>query len=342
MDPIALRILRGQTAESVHRASVAVADASGRLLASFGDAKRLTFLRSAAKPFQMIPLIESGAADRFGFGPREFAISAGSHSGEPLHVDLVESMLRRIGKSRLDLQCGVHLPFDETAARRVGDSPTALHHNCSGLHAAMLAVCEYEGLDSTAYTEAGHPLQQTIRGIVAQETGLKPQDVTVAPDGCNVPTFAVPLRNGARAFARLARPDRVRGLRGRTLRLIAESMMANPLLVAGTDRLDTEFMKAFSGRLLVKAGAEACYGAGLPESGIGILLKVEDGSSRAVGPVLLKVLDELGMVTDRERTLLAKYGGELLRTGSGRPTGAYSCDVRLKFSKSDGITKTLA
>lgn len=330
MDPIAVRVLRGGSTESVHRAGLAVADARGRLVASFGDPKLVTFLRSAAKPMQAVALVESGAADRFGFGPKELAISCGSHSGEPVHTALVEAMLARIGLTPDHLRCGPHAPYDKAEAERLGKSFTNLHNNCSGKHAGMLAVCVHKGWDVATYLDPSHPLQAWIRNVVAQETHVDSEEIRVGVDGCGVPCFAVPLRAAAGAYARLARPEAIRGDRGRTLRRLRDAMLAHPDLVAGTHRLDTDFMRAFPGRFLGKVGGEAVHGAALPTLGLGVLTKVHDGNYRALGPILWRILEELGVGPPTDAEASARHVEEPVRNVAGRPVGELLCDVRLK------------
>lgn len=294
MGDVAAQVVRGGTVESIHLASAAIVDPSGRLVRSLGDPGLVSFLRSSAKPIQAIAVVESGAADRFGFVPEDLAIVAASHDGEKEHVDRVASILGRIGLDASALRCGRHAPYSATAAREVGDTFTSLHHNCSGKHAGMLAVCVHKGWDLATYLEPDHPLQTTILRDVAQEAGVSVQDVPTATDGCGVPTFALPVVRAARAFARLTAAETVGGTRGESLRRIRSAMLAHPRLVAGVNRLDTKVMTALPGRVWVKAGAEAFYAAGVLNGPYGVAIKVEDGNSRAMGPILVRLLELLG------------------------------------------------
>lgn len=330
MDPVAVRFLRGDTVESVHRVSVAVTDAHGREVGSFGDPGFVTFLRSAAKPLQAIPLVETGAAGRFGFTARELAIIAGSHSGEEEHVAVVEGILAKIGLGADALQCGRHAPYNKEAADRVGANFTAIHHNCSGKHSGMLALALHLGADTRTYLAPEHPVQSAILEAVAAECGLKPGQVALGTDGCGVPSFAVPLHGAARAFARLTNAEEAGGRRATTLGRIRDAMLGNPRMVAGTNRLDTDLMEALRGRLVLKAGAEACYAAGLAGRGIGICVKVEDGNPRAVGPALVRVLDELGEITPAQKEAVAKHWNEPVRNVAGRVVGRIECDFELR------------
>jgi L-asparaginase II len=282
MDRVAVKVYRGDVVESVHRASVAVVDRQGRLEASFGDPNLVTFVRSSIKPVQALPLLETGAAKRFGLSEEELAIACSSHNGEDVHVRLVEGVLEKIGLGVEALRCGAHAPYDKSAAQRVGPAFTAVHNNCSGKHAGMLAVCVHQGWDVDAYLDASHPLQQRIRALVAEETGLAAGKIPTGIDGCGAPNFALPLRRTARAFARLMDAENVRGERGHHLARLRDAMVAHPHVIAGTDRADTRFMRAFAGRVWVKAGGESCYGAGVRNPALGIAAKIEDGASRAV------------------------------------------------------------
>lgn len=330
MDPVAVRFVRGETVESVHRVSLAVADAKGRLAATFGNPRLVTFLRSAAKPMQLLPLVESGAADRFGFTPKELAIMAGSHSGEAEHVATVAGILGKIGLREDALQCGRHAPYNKEAAEKVGEGFTALHHNCSGKHSGMLALATHLGADPRTYLALDQPVQQAILNAVAKECGLAPGAIPLGVDGCGVPSFAVPLSAAARAFARLADPAGLAGGRGEVLQRIRDAMVSHPEMVAGTNRLDTDFMNAVPGKLIVKAGAEACYGAALVGRGLGVCIKVEDGNPRAAGPVLARVLEHFGLMSRAQKESVATHWNEPIRNVAGRVVGRIECDFELR------------
>ena len=200
-------VTRGHWVESVHRGAIAVVDSSGRLVASLGNPKEPVYLRSAAKPFQALALVCSGAADALGVTEEELAVVCGSHSGEPRHLELVSQLLQRAGLKTSDLHCGIHPPFDPAARRalvRSGEAPNLLHNNCSGKHAGMLAAASYLGLEIERYTDPEHEVQVAIRALVAFLAGMEPDEVGLAVDGCTVPTFLVPLRGFALALARLA------------------------------------------------------------------------------------------------------------------------------------------
>lgn len=330
MDRIAARVLRGDVVESVHRASVAVADRRGRLVASFGDPKLVTYVRSTAKPFQAVPVVETGAADKLGLSPEELAIVCASHNGEDKHVRLVQGILERIGLGPEALQCGRHAPYHSATARGLGDSFTALHNNCSGKHAGMLATCVFKKWDTRTYLDPQHPLQQAILEVVAKETGQRREAIPIGVDGCSAPNFAMPLRASARAWARLADAETVPGRRGRTLQRLRDAMLAHPDVVAGEDRTDTKFMRAFAPRLVVKAGGEAFFSMAWRPGGLGIALKVEDGSTRPIPALLFRILDQLGAVGPTERAALVSWLLEPQKNWAGKTVGRLETDLTLR------------
>jgi len=290
--PVVARLWRGAFVESEHRGIVAVAEGNGRLLSRCGDADAVTALRSAAKPFQLLALVESGAADAFGFTPAELAVMAGSHAGRPEHVQAVRSALSRAGVNENDLRCGAHVPFDGEAADtlvKAGQLPTPLHHNCSGKHAAMLALARHRGEPLDTYLSPAHPIQQEILAGFAWACGLPPSAVGVATDGCSAPTFFVPLSAAAAAFARLGSAPGA-DARSQALARIRGAMMAEPEMVSGPGRFDTQVMRGSPGAC-AKGGAEGFQALGLRlDDGrvLGIAVKISDGAGRAAGPVALE------------------------------------------------------
>ena len=307
-----VQVMRGSRLEAVYRGALAVVDAQGRLVASLGDPGLTTWLRSSAKPFQLTPLVASGAADRLGFSDRELAVMAASHNGQDFHVQAVLGILERIGLDASALQCGAHAPLYPPAARALenaGQSPCSLHNNCSGKHSGMLAQCVDRRLPIADYLSPQHPVQITIQQTLAELVDVSPDSIDIAIDGCSVPTFALPLHRTALAFARLADPDRLSEPRRSALRRIASAMMAYPEMVAGTRRLDTDVMQAGHGRIVVKGGAEGYYGIGLLGSpGLGVALKIEDGNEeRGRNAVVVEVLRQLGALDDQALAALGRY-----------------------------------
>ncbi len=303
-----VEVTRGGRVESEHRGAVAVVNADGRLMAHIGDVELVSYLRSSAKPFQLLPLVESGAADRFGFTDVELAVIAGSHSGEPRHVAAVQSILNKIGLSEDALQCGIHVPFNADAAkalRAAGREPSILHNNCSGKHSGMLAQAVDRSLSTHDYLDPQHPVQITIRQRLAELGGIPFDEVGVGVDGCSAPCFALPLRAAALAFARLAEA------REGGLWRVARAMLDHPEMVAGEGRLDTDLMRAVPGRLASKGGAEGYHGMGIvmkDGSVLGVAIKTADGDGKRGGhPVVIEVLRQLGVLDDEALSKLRSY-----------------------------------
>jgi L-asparaginase II len=321
--PVAVVVRRGGTIESVHRASFAVCDHTGRLIHGSGELTRATFPRSAVKPIQALPLVESGAAERFGLADEEVALASASHAGEPDHVQRVRRWLERIDLSVTDLACGAHLPFAEPAARvllRAGEPPSPLHHNCSGKHAAMLTLARHLGAPTLGYLEQGHPVQQLIARTLAQMTGV-PELPAPGIDGCGVPTWPLPLPALATAMARLGRPQGLSEARAHACLRIARAMRNHPALVAGEGRACTVILRALPG-VIVKTGAEGIYAAALPAEGLGIALKIEDGAGRASVFALLGLLEVLGVFASSERPDLEHLLRPRIRNQGGFEVGS--------------------
>ena len=283
-NPAIVEILRGDRVESAHRGAGAVVDALGRLVFGFGDIERPTFPRSAVKAFQALPLVESGAADRLGFSPQQLALACASHSGESEHVAGAAAILAKGGAGVEALCCGTHWPLSADAAHalaRSGAAPSALHNNCSGKHAGFLCLAAHEGWRLEDYVEPGHPVQEAGRAAIEAMTGEKLDESRRAIDGCSIPTYAVSLQGLARGFAKFASGQGLEPSRAEAVRRIRAAVVANPFFVAGSGRFDTRWMELFGARSFTKTGAEGVFCAALPEAGLGIAVKAEDGASRA-------------------------------------------------------------
>ncbi len=322
--PLRIETTRGELVESVHQVSVAVVAASGALLASSGDPDLITWWRSAAKPFQALPLMQDGAADRFGLTDEELALCCASHSSEPRHLEVVSRLMARLDISDQDLSCGVHPPLSPVVAQAVvrgAAAPTARWSNCSGKHAGMIALAKHHGWPQAGYHAAGHPVQERILQEVSRWTGVPVPAIALAIDGCTAVCFGLPLRAMALAYARFGASDEV------APRRLANAMTGDPFLVAGTGRLCTDLMRAWPGGVVAKVGAEGIYSAALPALGLGIALKVEDGETRAGSLALLEVLRQLlgqlapGQGPDFSSRELARYDRQPLRNTRGTVTG---------------------
>src|SRR6266849_2969846 len=298
--------VRGGVVETVHEVQAAVVDSTGGLVARTGDPEPVTFWRSAAKPFQALPLVADGAADRFGLTSEELALACASHSSEPAQVARVRELLGKIGCSERDLLCGPHQPLSDRVAQDYqtrGVRLTAIYSNCSGKHAGMLALARHHGWPTEFYTRLEHPVQQRCLAEVSRWTELSAADIRTAVDGCGVVCYGLPLRNMAWAYARLANADfglRIADSKGaRPIRnpqsAIVESMLRHPDLIAGDGRPCTEMMRAHPGRVVAKVGAAGVYCGLLPREGWGIALKVEDGHGPAAVVAMAAMLAELGL-----------------------------------------------
>lgn len=303
-------VLRGEQVESVHQGIIAVVNKNGKILASLGDSQALSFFRSAAKPFQALPVIESGVVVDHAFTLKHIAIIISSHNGEPEHCEAVSEVLEKIGLSADYLRCGLMAPRHKLSHEQLlmeGVDPSPLHNECSGIHAGMLVLARYSKQSLDDYYLPEHPVQQEILQCVAEAAGLRPQDIPLAIDGCNVPTFALSIERMAYAYARLAVPDDFNEVRNTACEIVKAAFSAYPFLLAGTARFTTDLLKATGSKFLAKDGAEGVYCLGIPEEGIGIAVKIADGNERAIPPVVLSILDQLGFLTAQEKDRLSAY-----------------------------------
>ena len=321
-------VSRGDVIESIHRGHLVVIDGEGNTILSFGDPDTVTFIRSAAKPFQLMPCLLSGAADRFGFTETEIALACASHSGESVHVKTAAGMLAKAGLSEADLRCGHHFPFDEKHTSemiRSGEKPNQLHNNCSGKHSAMLAYAKHLGADLASYEDPSNHIQQEILKAVSLFAGVTASEIPVAVDGCSAPNYALPLRAMAKSFLNLVAPpahfdEKTRESCGR----ISAAMMNHPELVGGTERLDTLVMQAAPGKVVCKVGAEGVWLCGVVPSaewptGLGIALKIEDGDDKRGRPVVgIELMRRLGVLRSEA---LAAYSPLDIKTRKGQVVG---------------------
>ncbi len=272
--------------ESRHRGNIAVVDSSGKLLGRAGDPGYVSYMRSAAKPIQALAVVMSGAYDELGLTARELAVTCASHNGEEDHVTAVSSILSRAGTDETALLCGYHPPMDAGAYRRLmkgGGEPGPLHHNCSGKHAGMLAVCRTRGWDMDGYTHPQHPLQQYLENIMSLWTGVPAGEIITGIDGCGVPVVGVPLSAMALAWARLVRPEVVGQEWIRPARTVVSAMRAHPFMVGGTGRICTAINGFSDVELVSKGGAEGVYCLASLKDGWALAVKIEDGAGRASG-----------------------------------------------------------
>ncbi|MER9227084.1 asparaginase [Mesorhizobium sp. M0437] len=324
-NPVLVEVLRGAIVESAHRGAVAVFDADGKPVWEIGDTAQPVFPRSAVKAIQALPLVESGAADAYGFGDRELALACASHSGEPSHVELARAMLAKAGLDETALECGAHWPSSHGATlalARAGSVPNALHNNCSGKHSGFLCTCVHSGIAHRGYVKAGHASQEMVREAMQAVTGAAHDADHRGTDGCSIPTYAVPLRSFALGFARMATGAGFEPVRARAAKRLLSACMAEPFFVAGTGRSDVAMMDAAPGRIFVKGGAEGVFCAALPELGLGIALKCDDGAGRAAEVMVAAVLAKLLQADQALAAKLTEQANPPIESRIGAKVGA--------------------
>ncbi len=300
-NPVIAEIKRGKITESIHRGAFAIADESGNLKAHSGDIAKPFYPRSAIKAFQLYPLLNSGGAERFGFNDEELALGVASHGGEKEHVRVAQSMLQKCGCGEEHYECGAHWPTDRAASNAIlvaGEKPRQVHNNCSGKHAGMLALSKHMNALSKDYVTHGHAVQQEIAKSMGTFCDVNLQKSDYAIDGCSVPTWAMPLENVATGFAKLAATQEGK-------RMI-KAVRTNPFMVAGTDRFDTQIMKAVP-RLFIKLGAEAVFCGMIEHANLGFALKCDDGGYRGAEVAIASALSQLSCWTTEERLALEGF-----------------------------------
>lgn len=341
MNPILVEAWRGSVVESFHRGAFAVVDAAGAIVAAQGDTVRPVYPRSAIKVLQALPLVESGAADRFGLTDDELALACASHDGEPAHVRTAAAMLSKAGLDERVLECGTHWPYNEAAKLTLaaaGAVPSALHNNCSGKHAGFVCLgCMMAGdRDRRAflsgYVQAEHPLMREVTAAVESATGCTLANAPVGTDGCSIPTFGIALTNLAHAFARIACGQGLTPGRAAAARRLRAAVAAAPFMVGGSGRLDTRVMELFGERVFCKVGAEGMYCAALPEPGWGLALKMDDGNNaRACEVAVAALFEALGVArTEAEHELLAALSNVTLRNWRGLEVGRLAAQPELR------------
>ena len=338
MNPILVEVMRGGFVESQHAGALAVIDADGAVLAQVGDINRPVFPRSAVKVLQALPLIASGAADQLGLSDAELALACASHNGEPLHVQTAAGMLAKAGLDLSALECGSHWPAYDRATRALaaaGEEPNALHNNCSGKHAGFACVaCAMHGGKTdlrgffSGYVQPGHAVMREVTAALQAATGIDLSSAPRGTDGCAIPTYAIPLRQLALAFARVATGHGLSADHARAARRLRQAVAREPFMVGGSGRFDTRVMQRLGERAFVKVGAEGVYCAALPERGLGVAIKMDDGNNaRAVEVVMATLIeallplgdDDAGFMRTLSEPTLNNWNG--LAVGSLRPTG---------------------
>jgi L-asparaginase II len=340
--PVLVEVTRGAMIESRHRGFIAAVDAEGEVVASAGDIGTRAWFRSAAKPFQTIPIIASGAADHYKLSRRELAVITGSHSGETIHLEAVVSILNRAELDESALKCGAHMPFDETAAKQLraeGRQPRSLHNNCSGKHAGMLALARFAGEPIENYIDPNHPIQRQIRIVLARFADVPVDDISIAIDGCSAPVFGLSIEAMARSYAQLIdieHTDIEAVLAAAAIRVV-DSITEYPEMVGGSrNRLDTDLMLAAKGQIISKVGAEGVQLLGVKPNarypkGLGIAIKIEDGDTRrARDPVVIETLRQLGLLDGDQLARLSRYARATVFNHRNLVIGEVRANFKLK------------
>ncbi|SFB04901.1 asparaginase [Rhizobium sp. NFR07] len=327
-NPVTVEVTRGNLVESRHRGLGVVVDGSGKTVFSFGDADAAVFPRSSCKAMQALPLIESGAADAYGFGNAELAFACASHSGEDRHAEMATSMLAKAGRDVSALECGSHWAFEQQSLihqARTMDAPTQLHNNCSGKHAGFVCTCVHSDAPVAGYVEYDHPLQREIRDVMQSLTGAVLSADNCGTDGCSIPTYAVPLKGLAHGFAKMLTGEGLSASRAKASRRLIDACMAEPFYVAGTGRACTTLMELAPGKIFAKTGAEGVFVALLPEQGLSMAVKCEDGTTRAAEAMIFALIARYFEKGGEIETKLMGMANRQMKNWNGRHVG----DVRV-------------
>ena len=341
MNPILVEVLRGGHVESRHAGALAVLDADCGVLAAIGDIDRPVFPRSAVKVLQALPLVASGAAEQLQLGDAELALACASHRGEPLHASTAATMLAKAGLDADCLECGTHWPYDEQAARDLaarGAQPSALHNNCSGKHSGFLCLaCALAGPGVNlrqyvkGYVQPEHPVMREVTAALEATTGADLRSAARGIDGCSIPTFAVPLRQLALAFARVGSGTGLAPGHARAALRLRQAVAKAPFMVAGSGRMDTRVMQRFGERVFMKVGAEGMYCAALPELGLGVAIKIDDGNNaRAAEVAVAAVIEACLPLADADATFMRGFSDYTLRNWRGIEVGALRASETLR------------
>ena len=341
-NPILVQALRGGIVESAHRGALAIVDADGAVHTKWGDIDRPVFPRSAIKVLQALPLVASGAAERWQLSDEELALACASHGGEPRHAQTAAAMLAKAGVDALALECGAHWPYHDGAIKAMaaaGQQPTALNNNCSGKHAGFVCLgcllAEQTGGDSRAflrgYVRPEHPVMREVTAALQATTGYDLAHTAVGTDGCSIPTYAIPLRHLAHAFARVATGVGLSAEHQRAAQRLRAAVAAAPFMVAGSGRFDTRVMERLGARVFCKVGAEGVYCAALPELGLGVAIKMDDGNTaRACEVAMAAVIERLLPLADADASFMRGLSDVTLNNWNGITVGRLQATPELR------------
>ena len=337
-NPVLVEVWRGAAVESRHRGAYVVLDGAGGQVAAAGEVDARVFPRSAVKLLQALPLVASGAAERWGLSDAELALACASHNGEPQHVQTAAGALAKAGLDEAVLECGAHWPYLDTAQRalaQAGQQPCALHNNCSGKHAGFVCLGAHIGRPEpgwlSGYVEPGHAVMREVGAALQAATGARLADAPRGVDGCSIPTYALPLRALALGFARVAGGVGLSAEHARAAQRLREAIARQPFMVGGTGRFDTRLMQQLGERVCCKVGAEGVYCAALPSLGLGVALKMDDGNNaRAAEVAMAALLLRLLPLEGADLALVEALAAPLLRNWRGIEVGRLSAAEALR------------
>jgi len=339
-NPTLVNVTRGGFVESSHRGSIAVLDAEGAVVLALGDIERPIFPRSAVKLLQALPLVAGGVAESLGLTDEELALACASHNGEDVHAATAQAMLAKAGLDAGALECGAHWPYLDSAARALaaaGNEPSALHNNCSGKHAGFLCLaCAMHGRDglrgfARGYVGAEHPVMREVGAALAAATGFNLDHTVRGTDGCSIPTYAIPLRHLALGFARAGTGAGLSPAHARAAQRLRKAVARAPFMVAGTGRLDTRLMQRLGERVCCKVGAEGVYCAALPERGLGVAIKMDDGNNaRAAEVAVAAVIGQALTLEPEDETFVRSCAEPSLCNWNGIEVGTLGASDALR------------
>ena len=337
MSDILIKIYRGNLVENIYQGDIAIVNTRGKITFSVGDSEKITYWRSAAKPIQVMPVIYSGAADKYKLTEKEIAILTSSHSGEDEHIKLIYSILDKISLDERNLLCGAYPAFRKTTNNSLIQDKTnakPIYNPCSGKHVAQLILCKYYGWRINDYYKLKHPVQQMILDIVAKMTEYPKEEIYLGVDGCGVPVFGLPIKNMSYAYARMVNWKNLFPEYQQAAKRIVMSMIRNPKIVGGTGRFDTDLIRISEGKLLAKSGADGVFCIGVRNNnnnkGIGITIKMESGNMKFLPMVAIQVLSQLKILSKEKLTQLEKYCPSWVKNYRNEKVGTFISDFKLR------------
>lgn len=326
-NPILVEKRRGDLTENIYRGSYVIVDTKGTIHETLGDAEKIIYPRSAIKPIQAIPFVESGACDEYGCSDIEIALACASHNGEDSHVKAVQTWLERIGLSEQDLECAAHDPMRLKTALELagkGQKPSRLHNNCSGKHAAFLSLAKKLNVPTKNYIKFHHPVQQSWLGTLEMLSQMMLNHAPKGIDGCGIPQLGMPLGNLALAMAHFGAPSNLPDKRAEACLRIQKAIHENAYYIAGTERFCSAANQALGGKALIKIGADGVYAACIPEHNIGIALKIDDGNSEAATLVMAHLLKKCNVLGIEPAKELSNYLAPNVTNWAGLNVGEYT------------------